>query len=192
MAFKISRSPTLSGRIIDSGEAFTTFDVDFTLKVEATGLEPDTKYFFQFSDCTNPKTVSPIGTTRTLPRPNSQQFRCLCGVHILISGSKAPAHLVNGGKPLTLAVFSCSRYQNGLSSIYHLDHGSKFTSFTGFFNAYGVAAHNTTADLFIHLGDYVRGPSVVDHPSLPQSRLFDRYMKPLSEMGQGGLHSLLL
>ncbi|KAF9500934.1 hypothetical protein BDN71DRAFT_1380970 [Pleurotus eryngii] len=134
VAFKISRSPTLSGRIIDSGEAFTTFDVDFTVKVEATGLEPDTKYFFQFSDCTNPKTASPIGTTRTLPSPNT------------------PAHLVNGGKSLTLAVFSCSRYQNG------------------FFNAYGVAAHNTTADLFIHLGDYVRGPSVVDHPSLPQSR----------------------
>ncbi|KAF4576514.1 hypothetical protein EYR36_004492 [Pleurotus pulmonarius] len=56
VAFKISRSPTLAGRIIDSGEAFTTFDVDFTVKVEATGLQPDTKYFFQFSDCTNPKT----------------------------------------------------------------------------------------------------------------------------------------
>ena len=25
----------------------------------------------------------------------------------------------------------------------------------GWFNAYGVAAHNTSADLFLHLGDYV-------------------------------------
>lgn len=27
---------------------------------------------------------------------------------------------------------------------------------TGWFNAYGVAAHNTSADIFVHLGDYVR------------------------------------
>ena len=26
----------------------------------------------------------------------------------------------------------------------------------GWFNAYGVAAHNTSADVFVHLGDYVR------------------------------------
>ena len=25
----------------------------------------------------------------------------------------------------------------------------------GYFNAYGVAAHNTSADVFVHLGDYV-------------------------------------
>ena len=30
--------------------------------------------------------------------------------------------------------------------------------FAGWFNAYGVAAHNTSADLFLHLGDYV-GPT---------------------------------
>ena len=28
--------------------------------------------------------------------------------------------------------------------------------FIGWFNAYGVAAHNTSADVFVHLGDYVR------------------------------------
>lgn len=27
---------------------------------------------------------------------------------------------------------------------------------SGWFNAYGFAAQNTTADVFIHLGDYVR------------------------------------
>ena len=50
----------------------------------------------------------------------------------------APADQVNGGKNLTLAVFSCSQWQ------------------AGWFNAYGVAAHNTSADIFVHLGDYVR------------------------------------
>lgn len=33
---------------------------------------------------------------------------------------------------------------------------SKAHVFPGYFNAYGVAAHNTSADVFIHLGDYVR------------------------------------
>ena len=52
-------------------------DVDFTLKVEATGLKPDTRYWFQFADCTNPKTVSPIGATRTLSSPNSKTLAAI-------------------------------------------------------------------------------------------------------------------
>ncbi|THH31130.1 hypothetical protein EUX98_g3043 [Antrodiella citrinella] len=123
VSFKIFNNQKLIGRPIDSGEAFTTYDVDFTVKFEATGLQADTKYWYQFADCTNPKTVSPIGATRTLSHPDT------------------PASLVNGGKPLTLAVFSCSQYQSG------------------YFNAYGVAAHNTSADVFIHLGDYVADQS---------------------------------
>ncbi|EIW60084.1 uncharacterized protein TRAVEDRAFT_145154 [Trametes versicolor FP-101664 SS1] len=118
VSFKIFNNAQLSGRPVDSGDAFTSYDVDFTLKVEATNLKPDTKYWFQFADCTNPKTVSPVGATRTISTPDT------------------PAHLVNGGKPLELAVFSCSQYQ------------------AGYFNAYGVAAHNTSADIFVHLGDY--------------------------------------
>ncbi|KAL7283566.1 hypothetical protein ACG7TL_003001 [Trametes sanguinea] len=119
VSFKIFDNAKLSGRPIDSGDAFTSYDVDFTLKVEAQNLKPDTHYWFQFADCTNPKTVSPVGMTRTIASPNT------------------PAHQVNGGKPLTFAVFSCSRYQDG------------------YFNAYGVAAHNTSADFFVHLGDYI-------------------------------------
>ncbi|KAI0807617.1 PhoD-like phosphatase-domain-containing protein [Fomes fomentarius] len=119
VTFKIFDNAKLFGRPLDSGAAFTSYDVDFTLKVEAKNLKPDSHYWFQFADCTNPKTVSPVGTTRTISSPNT------------------PAHFVNGGRPLTLAVFSCSRYQDG------------------YFNAYGVAAHNTSADIFVHLGDYI-------------------------------------
>ncbi|KXN90604.1 Alkaline phosphatase D [Leucoagaricus sp. SymC.cos] len=119
VAYKIGTSSDLSGKPVDSGEAFTTYDIDFTIKVEATGLKADTKYFYQFSDCTNPSIVSPIGATRTL------------------SNSQTPAERVNGGKPLTLAVFSCSQFQ------------------AGWFNAYGFAARNTSADVFVHLGDYI-------------------------------------
>ncbi|KAI0797673.1 PhoD-like phosphatase-domain-containing protein [Abortiporus biennis] len=119
VSWKIFNNQQLQGKPIDSGEAFTSYDVDFTLKVEATGLSADSKYFFQFADCTNPSTVSPVGATRTISHPNT------------------PASQVNGGKPLTLAVFSCSQFQ------------------AGYFNAYGVAAHNTSADIFVHLGDYI-------------------------------------
>jgi alkaline phosphatase D len=38
-----SASPSLSGDPV-TGEAFTSYDVDFTVEVEATGLYPDTKY----------------------------------------------------------------------------------------------------------------------------------------------------
>ncbi|KAI0709471.1 PhoD-like phosphatase-domain-containing protein [Earliella scabrosa] len=119
VSFKIFNNPKLFGHPVDSGEAFTSYDVDFTLKVEAKRLKPDTRYWFQFADCTNSRTVSPVGATRTIPSPNT------------------PANLVNRGKPLTFAVFSCSRYYNG------------------YFNAYGVAAHNTSAEIFVHLGDYI-------------------------------------
>lgn len=109
----------LDGKLADSGQAFTSYDVDFTVKVEAKNLKPDTLYTYQFADCINPATVSPVGKTRTIASANT------------------PAKQVNGGKPLTLAVFSCSQYQ------------------AGWFNAYGVAALNTSADIFIHLGDYI-------------------------------------
>lgn len=69
---------------------------------------------------------------------------------------EAPANEVNGGKPLTLAVFSCSRYQDGkFAAPYALLRTYIIIFLPGYFNAYGVAAHNTSADVFVHLGDYV-------------------------------------
>ncbi|PFH54415.1 hypothetical protein AMATHDRAFT_675 [Amanita thiersii Skay4041] len=116
--FRISDSSDFS-KIVDSGAIFTSYDIDFTAKVEATGLQPDTKYFYQFSDCADSMGVSPVGTTRTIASPNTS------------------ANKVNGGKPMTLAVFSCSQFQ------------------AGWFNAYGFAARNTAPDIFIHLDDYM-------------------------------------
>ncbi|PSR94097.1 hypothetical protein PHLCEN_2v4525 [Hermanssonia centrifuga] len=71
VSFKIFDNAKLSGKPLDSGEAFSSYDVDFTLKVEAQNLKPDTKYWYRFADCTNPATVSPIGATRTLSSPDS-------------------------------------------------------------------------------------------------------------------------
>ncbi|KAH8832807.1 PhoD-like phosphatase-domain-containing protein [Flagelloscypha sp. PMI_526] len=98
VSYKISEAS--SGNVIDSGDAFTSYDVDFTVKVEATGLSPDTKYTYQFADCTNSKTVSPEGKTRTLPSPDAE-----------------PSY-INGGTPLTFSVFSCAQYQNGWFNAY--------------------------------------------------------------------------
>ncbi|KAF8511255.1 PhoD-like phosphatase-domain-containing protein [Hysterangium stoloniferum] len=106
-------------KVVNTGTAFTSADVDFTVKLEATGLKPDTVYFYQFSDCTNKAIISPVGRTRTFADDNT------------------PASKVNGGKPLTFAVFSCSQFQ------------------AGYFNAYNFAATNVTPDAFIHLGDYI-------------------------------------
>ncbi|KAF7363373.1 Alkaline phosphatase D [Mycena sanguinolenta] len=117
--YKVFTAPGLPGNPIDSAQAFTSYDVDFTVKFEVSNLKPDTPYFYVFSDCTNPNTISPVGKTRTLPSPDT------------------PANQVNGGKPLTLAVFSCSQFQ------------------TGWFNAYGIAAHNTSAEIMLHIGDYI-------------------------------------
>ncbi len=71
VSFKIFDNPELRGRPLDAGDAFTSYDVDFTLKVEATNLKPDTTYWFQFADCTDPETVSPVGRTRTISSPDS-------------------------------------------------------------------------------------------------------------------------
>ena len=113
VTFKIFDNPELSGNPADSGSAFTSYDVDFTLKVEATGLKPDTKYWFQFADCTNPASVSPIGATRTFASPNSKYYSKHTTINVFMYCFAAPANEVNGGKPMTFAVFSCSMFQAG-------------------------------------------------------------------------------
>ena len=50
----------------------------------------------------------------------------------------------------------------------------------GYFNAYGVAAHNVTPDIFVHLGDYVCSSL---YPLSLASDKLGRFTNPL-EMGQ--------
>ncbi|KAH8107538.1 PhoD-like phosphatase-domain-containing protein [Phellopilus nigrolimitatus] len=118
VAYSVWQAGDLGGQPVTRGQAFTSYDVDWTVKVEAAGLHADTRYTYQFSDCTNSSSVSIIGTTRTFASPDTV------------------AEDVNGGEPLSFAVFSCSNYP------------------FGFFNAYAFATKNTTADVFVHLGDY--------------------------------------
>lgn len=71
IAYEISTTSDFSGSPLDQGEAFTSYDVDWTVKVEAGNLQPDSKYFYRFSDCVT-KSTSPVGATRTIASPDSE------------------------------------------------------------------------------------------------------------------------
>ncbi|KAI1203031.1 alkaline phosphatase-like protein [Nemania serpens] len=81
------------GPTVASGKAYTTSDIDYTVKVEAAGLRPFTTYNYQFGICGS-DAKSPLGRTKTAPAAN--------------------AHV----SEINLAVFSCSNYPNGYFNAY--------------------------------------------------------------------------
>ncbi|KAF5252932.1 hypothetical protein FANTH_2257 [Fusarium anthophilum] len=80
-----------SKSVVSSGKAYTTADIDYT--VEAKGLKPLTTYNYQFTIC-NSKKSSPLGRTKTAPRPDDDVSE------------------------INLAVFSCSAYFPGYFNVY--------------------------------------------------------------------------
>ncbi|RYP34941.1 hypothetical protein DL767_004018 [Monosporascus sp. MG133] len=82
-----------AGPVVASGEAYTTGDIDYTVKVEATGLQPFTTYNYQFTVCGSDVT-SPLGRTKTAPEKDADVSE------------------------IKLAVFSCSNYPNGYFNPY--------------------------------------------------------------------------
>ncbi|KAJ9132239.1 Alkaline phosphatase (PhoD-like phosphatase) [Pleurostoma richardsiae] len=82
------------GTVVDAGTAYTSSDVDFTVKVEATKLEAFTTYYYQFSVC-NSNNTSPVGRTKTLPPKDGKAV-----------------------SPIKLAVYSCSNYPFGFFNAY--------------------------------------------------------------------------
>lgn len=86
----VARNRDLSGRVA-SYNVTTGPERDFCVKVDATGLEPDTWYYFQFS-VGNQR--SPVGRTRTFPSAGSFTDRA------------------------RFAVVSCSNFAYGLFSVY--------------------------------------------------------------------------
>ena len=59
-------------QVVSAGEVVTSLAQDYTLKVDATGLAPDSRYFYRF---TVAGIDSPIGRTRTLPTGSVDLFR---------------------------------------------------------------------------------------------------------------------
>ncbi len=75
---------TLMTQVVQSGTAPTDSSVDYTVKVDVTGLQPDSWYYYQFDYNGN---QSLIGRTKTLPVGNNDRVR--------------------------IAVASCARYGGG-------------------------------------------------------------------------------
>ncbi|MCW5907580.1 MAG: alkaline phosphatase D family protein [Chitinophagales bacterium] len=80
---------TTFGTIINSGTVTTDASKDYTVKVDATGLQPNTWYYYRFS---NNGVYSIQGRTRTAP--------------------------VSGVTNLRFAVVACSNYQSGYFNAY--------------------------------------------------------------------------
>jgi alkaline phosphatase D len=79
--------------IASSGIAYTSSDIDYTVKVEAGNLKPFTQYWYQFSVCNSDKS-SPLGRTKTTPSPNDVVTK------------------------VTLAIYSCSNFPFGFFNAY--------------------------------------------------------------------------
>jgi alkaline phosphatase D len=75
--------------VFASGTTTTSSAVDFTVKVDAIGLAPNTRYFYRFLVGTQ---YSPVGKTRTTAASGASQVK--------------------------LAVFSCSNYSGGYFNVY--------------------------------------------------------------------------
>ena len=67
----IARDPRMS-RVVDRGSARTSAARDFTVKVDAAGLDPASTYYYRFAAR---RERSPIGRTRTLPAANARRVR---------------------------------------------------------------------------------------------------------------------
>lgn len=52
-------------KVVQSGTVFTDNSKDFTVKIDVTGLSPDTKYYYQFAS--EDKKATAVGETQTLP-----------------------------------------------------------------------------------------------------------------------------
>ena len=92
VSYVVATDESLSG-VVTEGQAYTTSDVDYTIKVEATGLQPFTQYYYQFSVCGS-NVTSPLGRTKTAPATDDD--------------------LTSIG----IAVYSCSNFPTGFFNAY--------------------------------------------------------------------------
>jgi len=71
VSWQVARDARFS-QVVARGEARTGAARDFTVKVDVTGLEPGTAYYYRFE---SPGARSAIGRTRTLPREGVSRLR---------------------------------------------------------------------------------------------------------------------
>ena len=86
--WKVTTDKNLT-QMVSSGTAYTSSDIDYTVKVEAKKLSPFSTYYYQFNVCGS-SNKSPVGRTKTIPTEDS---------HVMT--------------PVKIAVYSCSNYPFG-------------------------------------------------------------------------------
>jgi alkaline phosphatase D len=85
--YDVFESRSMTNRVA-KGTAFTSDDIDYTVKVDVTGLQSFTTYYYQFHTCDGAFS-SPVGRTKTAPHPNDVVKQ-----------------------DIRLAVYSCANYRN--------------------------------------------------------------------------------
>lgn len=88
IAWEVARDPEFR-ELVNSGSTETSAARDYTIKIDAAGLAPGSRYFYRFRSADH---ISPVGTTRTLPDHDATA--------------------------VTLAVVSCSNYPAGRFHVY--------------------------------------------------------------------------
>ena len=91
VSYEVATDSTFS-QLSFRGRAYTSSDIDYTVKVEAKGLQPFTQYYYQFSICGSNKR-SPLGRTKTAPRRDDDVTA------------------------VGIAVFSCANFPNGFFNV---------------------------------------------------------------------------
>jgi alkaline phosphatase D len=92
LTYQVSTDNTFAtASVVASGSAIATSSTNFTVKVDATGLEAGKTYFYRFKAGS---TASPVGKTRTLPASTATEVK--------------------------FAVFSCANYPEGYFNVYGL------------------------------------------------------------------------
>jgi len=131
-----------------SGQSCASAEKDFTIKIDASGLTPNTRYYYRF-EAFGVKSV--VGRTKTTAStiPQNESYKPL-----LAKNPKQPP-----GKPTSpivrLAVVSCNNYE------------------AGYFNGFARIAEQPDLDAVVHLGDYIYeyGPGFYGDSSLHRSHL---------------------
>lgn len=90
--WKVAKDEALE-HVESSGTAYTSSDIDYTVKVEAANLTAWTRYYYQFNICGSDK-KSPLGRTKTTPHANNYVDK------------------------VGLAVYSCSNFPFGFFNAY--------------------------------------------------------------------------
>ena len=90
-----SKDDWSKGNLVDDSYAWTTSEVDYSFKVETTGLSPKTQYYYRFFSCHDHSVVSPTGSFKSIPDYDDDAV-----------------------DSLKLAVFSCSNLPFGFFNAY--------------------------------------------------------------------------